>query len=152
MIQSTKLVAIFLLLTSYYASAFLPLNVAQSQLAPLGTLPRLSTCLSAAGGGEEKNNFAVIVKATIEPDRMAEFLQMIETNAEETRKEPGCVRFDVLRSQDAPNEFFFYELYENAASIDYHKKQPHYNLWADFKESGGTIESTSFKADAEFLT
>mmetsp|Transcript_366 Transcript_366/g.665 ORF Transcript_366/g.665 Transcript_366/m.665 type:complete len:151 (-) Transcript_366:354-806(-) len=109
---------------------------------------RSSTRLNAA----PETPFAVIVKAEIEPDRMAEFLEMIETNARETRKEPGCVRFDVLRSQDAPNEFFFYELYKNAAAIDYHKQQPHYNLWADFKASGGTISSTSYKTDAEFLT
>uniref|UniRef100_A0A7S3DVV9 ABM domain-containing protein n=1 Tax=Entomoneis paludosa TaxID=265537 RepID=A0A7S3DVV9_9STRA len=96
--------------------------------------------------------FAVIVQATIEPDRMAEFLEMIQTNAEATRKEPGCLRFDVLRSQESPNEFFFYELYKNEQAIDYHKEQPHYNLWAEFKSSGGTIASTSYKTDAEFLT
>ena len=101
---------------------------------------------------EKERNFCVIVKATVEPSRMAEFLTMIETNARETRKEPGCIRFDVLRSQDAPNEFFFYELYENAAAIDHHKAQPHYQLWAHFKESGGTLESTSFKTDGEFIT
>ena len=65
--------------------------------------------------------FAVVVQATIEPDRMAEFLKLIQTNAEETRKEPGCIRFDVLRSQESPNEFFFYELYEGPEAIDYHK-------------------------------
>ncbi|KAL7577376.1 hypothetical protein ACA910_002104 [Epithemia clementina (nom. ined.)] len=101
---------------------------------------------------DDKAPFAVIVKATVEPDRMAEFLSMIETNAKETRKEPGCIRFDVLRSQESPNEFFFYELYKNEAAIDYHKKQPHYNLWADFKASGGTMESTTFKTNGEFLT
>ena len=77
---------------------------------------------------------------------------LIEKNAVETRKEPGCIRFDVLRSQESPNQFFFYELYQNAAAIDHHKKQPHYNLWADFKASGGTVKSTSFKTDGEFLT
>lgn len=96
--------------------------------------------------------FAVVVQATIEPDRMAEFLDLIKTNAENTRKEPDCLRFDVLRSRDAPNEFFFYELYNNVEAIDYHKKQPHYQLWADFKESGGVIASTTYKTDAEFLT
>jgi len=59
---------------------------------------------------------------------------------------------DVLRSQDNPNQFFFYELYESIDAIDYHKAQPHYNLWADFKASGGTVSSTSYKTDAEFLT
>ena len=59
---------------------------------------------------------------------------------------------DVLRSQDNPNCFFFYELYENMKAVDYHKQQPHYNLWADFKASGGTVSSVSHKTDGEFLT
>jgi quinol monooxygenase YgiN len=101
---------------------------------------------------EQEKPFAVIVKATIEPDRMAEFMELIQINAENTRKEPGCLRFDVLRSQESPNEFFFYELYKNAEAIDYHKAQPHYNLWADFKASGGTIASVSHKADGEFIS
>ena len=96
--------------------------------------------------------FAVIVKAEIVPDRMTEFMELIETNAVETRKEPGCIRFDVLRSQTDPHQFFFYELYSSPAAIDHHKKQPHYNLWADFKASGGTVSSETFKNDGEFLT
>jgi (4S)-4-hydroxy-5-phosphonooxypentane-2,3-dione isomerase len=96
--------------------------------------------------------FAVIVQAEIQPDRMDEFLQLIETNAVETRKEPGCVRFDVLRSHDADNKFFFYELYDGPEAIEYHKKQPHYNLWVTFKESGGVIVSSTYKTDGEFLT
>lgn len=76
---------------------------------------------TALRAGEGEKPFAVVVQATIEPDRMAEFLELIKTNAEETRKEPGCVRFDVLRSQESPNEFFFYELYNGPSAIDYHK-------------------------------
>ncbi len=37
--------------------------------------------------------FAVIVEAEIDPNRMDEFLKLIQTNAENTRKEPGCLRF-----------------------------------------------------------
>jgi len=106
----------------------------------------------SSGGGGDKKPFAVIVQAEIEPDRMAEFLELMENNASESRKEPGCVRFDVLRSQDSPNQFFFYELYEDATAVEYHKTQPHYNKWADFKASGGAISSVSYKADGEFLT
>jgi (4S)-4-hydroxy-5-phosphonooxypentane-2,3-dione isomerase len=100
----------------------------------------------------EEKPFAVIVKAEIQPDRMAEFLKLIETNAIETRKEPGCIRFDVVRCQEAPNQFFFYELYKNVEAIDYHKQQAHYDSWANFKSSGGTIDSVSYKADGEFWT
>ena len=37
--------------------------------------------------------FAVVVQAEIKPERMDEFLDMIKNNAENSRKEPGCVRF-----------------------------------------------------------
>jgi quinol monooxygenase YgiN len=37
--------------------------------------------------------FAVVVQAEILCDRMDEFLTLIQTNAENTRKEPGCIRF-----------------------------------------------------------
>jgi len=99
-----------------------------------------------------KKPFAVIVQAEIQPDRMNEFLAMIELNAKESRKEPGCMRFDVLRDQSQENKFFFYELYQGPEAIDYHKAQPHYAMWANFKESGGVVSSVSFKTDGEFLS
>ena len=107
-----------------------------------------STQLHAA----KEKTFGVIVQAEIEPDRMAEFLDMIRNNAEKSRKERGCLRFDVLRCQEQPNKFFFYELYKNPAAIDYHKEQDHYKAWADFKESGGVVSSVSFKSDGEFTS
>jgi quinol monooxygenase YgiN len=57
---------------------------------------------------------------------------------------------DVLRAQDNPNKFYFYEVYESPAAVDYHKTQDHYKAWADFKESGGTVSSVTKKADATF--
>jgi quinol monooxygenase YgiN len=101
---------------------------------------------------DQSKPFAVIVQAEIQPDRLGEFLELIETNAVETRKEPKCLRFDVVQSQEAKNKFFFYELYQSVDAIDYHKAQPHYALWANFKESGGVISSTTFKSDGLFLS
>mmetsp|Transcript_16384 Transcript_16384/g.20427 ORF Transcript_16384/g.20427 Transcript_16384/m.20427 type:complete len:150 (+) Transcript_16384:74-523(+) len=95
---------------------------------------------------------AIVVEAEIKEDRVDELLTLIETNAKSSREEPGCLRFDVLRSQDQPNKFFFYEVYEDADAIAFHKTQPHYALWNDFKESGGTVSSVSYKTDGLFLT
>ena len=61
-----------------------------------------------------------------------------------------CVA-DVLRAQDNPNKFFFYEVYENVAAVDFHKTQDHYKAWNDFKEDG-VVSSVSKKADGEFMT
>ena len=58
---------------------------------------------------------------------------------------------DVLRAQDNPNKFFFYEVYKSPSDVDFHKTQDHYKAWADFKESGGTVSSVTNKADGEFI-
>ena len=58
---------------------------------------------------------------------------------------------DVLQDQGQTNKFWFYEVYENVAAVDFHKTQAHYQSWADFKESGGTISSVSHKADGVFI-
>jgi quinol monooxygenase YgiN len=61
-----------------------------------------------------------------------------------------CV-VDVLRDQSDPNKFIFYEVYKSSAAIDHHKKQAHYQAWADFKEKG-IVTSVTTKADGEFMT
>lgn len=58
---------------------------------------------------------------------------------------------DVLRTQDNPNKFIFYEVYKSTTDVDFHKTQDHYKAWADFKESGGTLSSVTKKADGEFI-
>ena len=97
--------------------------------------------------------FAIIVQTEIVPERLDEFVKLIETNAVSSRKEPECLRFDVVQSQEQSNLFFFYEVYKNGSSaIDHHKAQSHYQLWADFKASGGTLSSITYKANGKFLT
>lgn len=146
-LREALLLALFATRTLAFAPCGAVVLPHHSAAAAATTMTRLS-----ANNNNSNKPFAVIVQAEIQPNRMEEFLQLIETNAVETRKEPGCLRFDVLRSQDADNKFFFYELYDCPEAIDYHKAQPHYNLWANFKETGGTIASASYKTDGEFLT
>jgi len=95
--------------------------------------------------------FSIIVEAEINEEKMDDFLKLIENSAEQSRKEPGCIRFDVLRDQSQKNKFWFYEVYENIEAVDHHKKTSHYQSWADFKEKGGTVSSISHKADGEFV-
>jgi len=111
------------------------------------------TMASSSSSGETPSvPIGIIVQAQIQPDRWDEFWPMIVANAEASRQEPGCLRFDVLRSQDDPHAVFFYEVYENAAAIDHHKQQAHYQKWADFKASGGTVSSVTYKTHGSSLT
>eukprot|EP00587_Corethron_hystrix_P011605 CAMPEP_0113313272 /NCGR_PEP_ID=MMETSP0010_2-20120614/9763_1 /TAXON_ID=216773 ORGANISM="Corethron hystrix, Strain 308" /NCGR_SAMPLE_ID=MMETSP0010_2 /ASSEMBLY_ACC=CAM_ASM_000155 /LENGTH=109 /DNA_ID=CAMNT_0000169253 /DNA_START=190 /DNA_END=519 /DNA_ORIENTATION=+ /assembly_acc=CAM_ASM_000155 len=95
--------------------------------------------------------FGIVVEADIKADRIDEFLELIEKDAIGSRAEPGCLRFDVLRSKEDPNKFYFYELYKDDEAVAFHKDQPHFALWTDFKASGGVVKSVSHKADGIFL-
>ena len=59
----------------------------------------------------------IIVEVNVEPSRMDEFLKVAEADAVGSRAEPGCLRFEVLRSTDSDTRFYFYEVYESAAAV-----------------------------------
>jgi (4S)-4-hydroxy-5-phosphonooxypentane-2,3-dione isomerase len=102
---------------------------------------------------EKTRPFTILVQTEIVPDRLDEFMQLIEINAINSRKEPECIRFDVIQSQEQNNLFFFYEIYTNdSTAIEHHKAQSHYQLWANFKASGGTLSSITHKAYGKFIT
>lgn len=110
------------------------------------TTPSSNTALSST-----LEVFGVIVEADIVPERIDEFLDLIEKDAVGSRAEPGCLRFDVMRDQSDPNKFYFYELYKDADAVAFHKEQPHFALWTNFKNSGGVVNSVSKKANGLFL-
>lgn len=96
--------------------------------------------------------FAVVVQAEIKADRLDEFLDLIEKDAIGSRAEAGCIRFDVVQSQEDPNKFIFYEVYKDLDAVLFHKEQPHFALWTKFKESGGVVSSVSHKMDGIFMS
>ena len=49
----------------------------------------------------------------------------------ESRKEEGCLRFDLLDQGNGVYSFF--EVYKDAEAQALHKTLPHYKVWADFK-------------------
>jgi quinol monooxygenase YgiN len=97
---------------------------------------------------------SLVVTVEILEDRIAEFLDVIEKDAIGSRNNEngGCLRFDVLRDHSNPNKFHFYEVYVNEEAINIHKAMPHFQLWTDFKASGGVASQSVVKADAIFYT
>uniref|UniRef100_A0A7S3PQ85 ABM domain-containing protein n=1 Tax=Aplanochytrium stocchinoi TaxID=215587 RepID=A0A7S3PQ85_9STRA len=93
----------------------------------------------------------VLVQVEIKPDMVDEFLSVIEQDAVESRKEPGCLSFDVLQDTEKENKFVFYEAYKDAEAAEFHKKTPHYDLWAQFKGKGGVLSQNVIKCSGKFL-
>lgn len=67
------------------------------------------------GGGASMSAIAIVVDAEIEPDRVDEFLKVMEADARGSRDEAGCLRFDVVRASET--RFFFYEVYERCVCV-----------------------------------
>jgi len=75
--------------------------------------------------------YTVLVNLTVRTDLVDEFVDGIRVNAAASlRDETGCLRFDVNRSTERPNEFILYELYaDEDAFYVAHRKAPHYAEW-----------------------
>ena len=71
----------------------------------------------------------IVVRLEVKPERVDDFLKLVTFNASESRKEPGNLRFDVVRSVDDPNRFGLYEVYHDDAAIRAHQATPHYAKW-----------------------
>lgn len=59
------------------------------------------------------------------------FIAETRKNSQESLKEPGVLRFDVVQQQADPTRFVLVEVYENAEASDAHKQTVHYAAWRD---------------------
>ena len=88
--------------------------------------------------------FVAAVHVFVKPEAMDDFMELIRLDQEGTLAEPGCVRFDVVRSVDDPNEFLIWEVYLDEEAAAFHKTTPHY---AAFKEQMPAMASKDRYAD-----
>jgi quinol monooxygenase YgiN len=72
-----------------------------------------------------------LVNVHVKPEAVAAFEEATEQNARNSRQEPGCARFDVLRRRDDPTRFVLVEVYRDAAAAAAHKTTAHYLAWRD---------------------
>lgn len=75
--------------------------------------------------------YVVCVTSWVKPEFVVPYMAACEANAAGSRREPGCLRFDFLRCIEAPNQFFFYEVYRTEADFKSHQQTRHYFTWRD---------------------
>jgi quinol monooxygenase YgiN len=73
--------------------------------------------------------YVVGVTVTVKPEAVEEFVVAMRDNARNSRLEPGCLRFDVLRAEDDPTRFFLYEVYKSKEAFGAHQQTEHYLRW-----------------------
>ncbi|HOA84830.1 MAG: antibiotic biosynthesis monooxygenase [Clostridiales bacterium] len=74
---------------------------------------------------------ATLVFVDVLPEHVEAFKKITLYNHENSRREPGNIRFDVLQSKEDPTKFVLYEVYADEQAAAEHKKTPHYLRWRD---------------------
>jgi autoinducer 2-degrading protein len=72
-----------------------------------------------------------LVHVHVKPESIAAFIAATRANHENSVREPGNRRFDVLQHPDDPARFILYEAYASAEDAAAHKRTAHYAAWRD---------------------
>lgn len=75
--------------------------------------------------------YIVHVFVEVKPERVNDFIKATLRNAQESVKEPGISRFDVLQDMEDSNRFVLNEVYRTREDPARHKQTPHYNQWRE---------------------
>lgn len=71
--------------------------------------------------------YVIVADFTIDPDRMSEFREAIQTNARlSVKHEPGCRQFDVCMDPERDDRIYLYEVYDDEAAFKAHLETKHF--------------------------
>jgi (4S)-4-hydroxy-5-phosphonooxypentane-2,3-dione isomerase len=72
-----------------------------------------------------------LVYVQVKPECIKAFIDATRENHENSVKENGNLRFDILQDASDPGKFVLYEAYESEAAVIAHKETTHYLKWRD---------------------
>ena len=75
--------------------------------------------------------FIAHVFVHVKEDKVEEFKTTTIENAQNSIKEPGIARFDVVQQQDDPTRFVLVAVYRTPEDPVKHKETDHYKKWRD---------------------
>ncbi len=82
----------------------------------------------------EKNKINVTAKLKVKKAKVEDAKKGLTHLAKETRKEKGCISYDIHQSRDDDTIFLVYEMWESQGDIDKHFKTPHFVAWMEKSE------------------
>ena len=70
--------------------------------------------------------YVILSPVQIKRDHREEFIKAIVEDARDSvKKEPGCLRFDVIQDVSHMDRIWLYEVYKDEASFQAHLQTPH---------------------------
>ena len=87
----------------------------------------------------------IVATVTAKPEFKDDVLKAIKTVVDATRKESGCIFYDVFEDVNNPMKFVFIETWKSQAAIDSHNKSVHFNAFVKAVEGKATLEAGTFR-------
>jgi len=75
--------------------------------------------------------YIVVVHSHIRDEHVEEFKEATIQNAEASRREAGCVRFDIIQQIDDPTQFTFIEMFKSRGDGARHLETGHFKKWLE---------------------
>ena len=67
----------------------------------------------------------IIARFTARPEQQQALRETLEDLIEPTRREPGCLRYELWNNQSNPTDFTFIEEWASEAALEAHMRTPH---------------------------
>ncbi len=74
---------------------------------------------------------AFILKAKTHPERADAFERLFRAYVEPSRQEPGCIEYHMLRDQQDPSLFIFFEVWASEHDFNTHMALPHMRTFVE---------------------
>ncbi len=111
-------------------------------LAGLSVLNRDATAQGARDAQVPKDVVILTAMVKAKPGQEDAVKQALLSLVEPTRKEPGCLCYNLHQSKADPTQFMFYEQWASKEALDAHGKTPH------MKALGGKLKDKTDKGGA----
>lgn len=78
------------------------------------------------GEAMAENSLRVIARVKARSDKVAELLSVLSALVEPTRKEPGCLSYDLLQNNEDPTDLTLVEEWESQKALESHLASKHF--------------------------
>lgn len=85
------------------------------------------------------SNIILNVHMEAVPGREQDLERELRALVAPTRKEPGCLAYELHRDPENPGKFMFYEKFKSQAALDEHVNASYFKNFLDYRSKGDPV-------------
>lgn len=89
----------------------------------------------------DDNQVVLNVRIEAVPGRESELERRLAALIGPTRQEPGCISYELHRSEENPGRFMFCETFAGQGALDTHIASPHFQAFAEYRKENDPVAS-----------